>query len=49
MNFHRDAPNRHVPAINLLEFLGHSLSITGYIIADSEFAKHACKSHTESA
>ena len=30
MNFHHDAPNNHVPAINLLEFLVHALSITSY-------------------
>ena len=28
MSFHHDAPNSHVPAINLLEFLVHALSIT---------------------
>ena len=30
MNFHHDALNNHVPAINLLEFLVHALSITSY-------------------
>ena len=45
MNIHHDAPNSHVPRINFLEFLVHALSITSYI-ADSEPAKHACKSHT---
>ena len=49
MNFHHDAPNSHVPAINLLEFLVHALIIKNYIIADSESAKRTCKSHTVSA
>ena len=30
MNFHHDAPNSHVPAINLLELLVHPLLITSY-------------------
>lgn len=46
MNLHYDAPNSHVLAINLTEFLVHVLSIANYIIADSESAKHAWKGHT---
>ena len=46
MNLHHDAPNSHVLAINLTEFLVHVLSIASYIIADSESAKHAWKGHT---
>ena len=46
MNLHYDAPNSHVLAINLTEFLVHVLSIASYIIADSESAKHAWKGHT---
>ena len=35
MNCHDDAPNSHIPAINLLEFLVHALSITlSYQIAN---------------
>ena len=45
MNFHHDAPNSHVPAI---KFVVHALSVQS-IIADSKFAKHACKNHTVSA
>ena len=30
MNFHYDGTNSHVPAVNLLEFLVHALSITSY-------------------
>ena len=30
MNFHHNAPNSHVPAINLFEFLVYAFSITSY-------------------
>ena len=46
MNLHHDAPNSHVLAIDLTEFLAHILSIASYIIGDSESPKHACKGHT---
>ena len=46
VNFHHNVLNCHALAINLDELLVHALSITSYIIADSEFGKHACKSNT---
>ena len=51
MNFNRNAPNSHVPAINFLEFLVHALSITSHYpqLADSESSKHACKSYSVAA
>ena len=30
IKFHHDAPNSHVPDINFLEFLVHTLSTTSY-------------------
>ena len=48
MNFYCNAPNSHVPANNLLEFL-HMLFQQQPIIPDLESVKYACKSHTVSA
>ena len=52
MNIHRDAPKSQVSGINFLELLVHALLINVLInvmVANSEPAKHVCKSHTVSA